>query len=249
MRLDPIEHSTRPFVMNDNIIIGNGLIAREFRDDIKEDHGLCIFASGVSNSTCEDTSEFERESALLRSVMSSRAQGRVLIYFSTCSVYDLSQHKSSMYIRHKTAMEAIVKNHPGFYIFRLPQVVGHTKNTNTLTNFLKNSIIDSRKIYIQKFATRNIIDVHDAAKLARTIVASNSHLNQTINIANLKSDSVIDIVKIMEKVLGREAVYELVAAGYAYSIDTTITSSIIEHCNINFDATYTSRTLSKYYSI
>jgi len=235
--------------MNDNIIIGKGLIAREFNDAIKDDHGLCIFASGVSNSTCEDTSEFERESTLLRSVMSSPAQGRVFIYLSTCSVYDLSQHNSSKYIRHKMSMESIVRNHPSFYIFRLPQVVGQTKNPNTLTNFLNNSIVDGRKIFIQKFATRNIIDVHDAVKLARTIIVSNSYSNQTINIANARSDSVIDILKAMEKVLGREAIYELVEAGCDYSIDTTIISSFVENCNINFDFNYTSRTLEKYYSV
>jgi nucleoside-diphosphate-sugar epimerase len=235
--------------MNDNIIIGNGMIAHEFSDAIKEDHGLCIFASGVSNSTCEDTSEFKRENELLRSVMSTSAKDRVLIYVSTCSVYDLSQHNSSMYIRHKTSMESIVRNHPSFYIFRLPQVVGHTKNLNTLTNFLKNSIVDGRKIFIQKFATRNIIDVQDAVKLARTIIVSNGYSNQTVNIANTRSDSVIDILKAMEKVLGREAIYELVEAGCAYSIDTTIISSIVGNCNINFDFNYTSRTLEKYYSI
>ncbi len=224
------------------------MIANAFRDAIKEHNRLCIFASGVSNSKCEEISEFEREEALLRSVMKNSAQGRILIYLSTCSVYDNVQKNSSMYIRHKLSMESIVKNHPSFFIFRLPQVVGHTKNPNTLTNFLKNSIVDSRKIFIQKFATRNIIDVHDAVKLAYSIIVKDGYLNQTFNVANTKSVTVIDILNEMERVLDRKAIYEFVEDGCSYSIDTATVSDLVESCNINFDVSYTSRTLEKYYS-
>ena len=232
-----------------NIIIGNGLIAREFNNCLKENLGLCIFASGVSNSTCKDTREFERENALLRSVMSNHAQGRTLIYLSTCSIYDLSQVNTSNYIVHKMAMESIVRTHPSYYIFRLPQVVGQANNPNTLTNFLKNSIISGRNILIQKFATRNIIDVHDVVKLACAIGASDGYLNNTINIANTKSDSVIDILKKMEEVLEKKANFELVESGYSYSIDTVIVNNIAKCCEISFDLYYTSRTLAKYYAI
>lgn len=234
--------------MSANIIIGNGLIAREFRDVFVNDSGVCVFASGVSNSTCEDIGDFGREDALLRSVMNGHAKGRSLIYLSTCSVYDLSQRNSSMYIRHKMAMESIVRKHPSFYIFRLPQVVGYTENLNTLTNFLKNAILDEKAIFIHKLATRNIIDVRDVVTIARMIVNSGEHLNQIINIANPQSDSVIDIVKMMERVLGKMAIYELVEAGCSYSIDTTAIEGIVERCSIAFDSSYTSRTLAKYYS-
>lgn len=235
--------------MSNSIIIGRGLIAREFHVAMKGDREFCIFASGVSNSTCTEDAEFERERMLLRSVMSGCAQGRTLVYFSTCSVYDVLQNQTSKYIRHKLFMEDVVREHPSFYIFRVPQVVGFTSNPYTLTNYFRDSIFDGRDILIQKFATRNIIDVSDVRKIVIGIINSETFLNQTLNIANSMTHSVIDILRGMEIVLGRKAVYSLVEIGYSYCIDSSIAEDYAKFCDVNFDSGYLLKTLRKYYSV
>jgi hypothetical protein len=64
------------------MIVGNGLIAREFKNFEHEE--VVYFASGVSNSINPSQSDFNREQKLLIESLKTR---KPLVYFSTTSVY------------------------------------------------------------------------------------------------------------------------------------------------------------------
>ena len=61
------------------MIVGNGSIASvlEDRDD------LVFFASGVSNSSCTDEKEYERELNLLKTIPTDKH----IVYFSNLGIY------------------------------------------------------------------------------------------------------------------------------------------------------------------
>ena len=77
------------------MIIGNGLIANVF-GDYKENDNYVIFASGVSDSTNMDESAFKREEQLLNEITTLYKE-KIIIYFSTCSIYDTQKKVPPMY--------------------------------------------------------------------------------------------------------------------------------------------------------
>jgi hypothetical protein len=108
-------------------IVGNGDVASVLTD--RED--LTFFASGVSNSSCNDTDEFLREIDLLM----KQDKSKRLVYFSTLSIYD----KKTPYTTHKKAMEAFIKkSFNKWCIIRLGNITWGN-NPNTFINFLKNN--------------------------------------------------------------------------------------------------------------
>lgn len=107
------------------MIIGKGDIASVLtdRDDV------IYFASGVSNSKCKDTYEFDREMRLLL----SQPRNIHLVYFSSLCIY----YGKTEYARHKRIMETTIRTHFGAYtIVRLGNI-DWGKNPNTLINYLR----------------------------------------------------------------------------------------------------------------
>lgn len=129
------------------MIVGDGLIATALKNSSLDKEGLVFFASGVSNSLCESTLEFERESDLLSSVISNNLGSQKFIYFSTCSVYDDAK-KLSPYVLHKLKMEEEVLRLKDGLVIRLPQIVGNSSNPHTLTNYFYTCV---KKINLLKF--------------------------------------------------------------------------------------------------
>jgi hypothetical protein len=80
------------------MIIGKGSIARvlEDRDD------LVFFASGVSNSSCKDEKEYQREFNLLKTVPTDQH----VVYFSNLGIY----YKEDRYTQHKKEIEEYIRN-------------------------------------------------------------------------------------------------------------------------------------------
>src|SRR5437868_6944217 len=106
------------------MIIGNGLIARTL-SDYKNDDSIIIFASGVSNSGEIKKEEYEREKKLLNQ---QKNKNKLLVYFSTCSVFDPSL-SDSHYIIHKKEIESILENNfENYLLIRLPILIGKTSN-------------------------------------------------------------------------------------------------------------------------
>lgn len=223
------------------MIVGTGLIARAFQS-FADDQNNIIFASGVSNSGERDPAVFSRERGLLLDFL-SETRGR-LVYFGSCNVVNPEQ--DSPYFEHKRAMERIVVGSGRGIVFRLPQVVGHTRNPNTLTNHLRDCIIQARPLTLWTRAQRNLIDIDDVASIARYLLAS-PDAPTLVSIASPWSLPMPHLVSLFEQVLGKKAVVELVERGEQMHIDSALAEAIANDIGLDFGPDYPLRVIQKYY--
>ncbi len=218
------------------------MLAKEFHSYINSDD-IIIFASGVSNSKETDESEFKREKGLLEDTINANPLKKI-IYFSTCSMYD-NYFKHNKYTLHKLEMEAVIeKLATNYLIIRLPQVVG-ANNKHQLMGFLYDSI-DNNKPFDLYNIDRNIIDIFDIKKIVDFIVDNTLYSNKTINVANPENINVLDLVKKIEKMLNKKALYKLVALEGSFIIDTSEISFIIKELKL-FNDRYTEQIIKSYY--
>ena len=230
----------------DNIIIGNGLVAKSIAPLDFLLNETCIFASGVSNSTCNSADEFERERCLLQTTIDGLA-GRKIVYFSTCSIYDNFLNKKSQYVIHKLKMEELVRLCNNFLIIRLPLLIGFTRNPHTLANFLFYKITHGETFEVYNSAFRNILDVNHAALISVNAINNLNLKNDTINIANPKSIHILELIRIMESVLCKSAYYKLIDGGSRIDIFENYTDCVSDLFDIIFDCNYEMRIIEKYY--
>ena len=228
------------------MIIGSGLIAQAFAKSYSQQDEVCIFAAGVSNSSCMDVREFGRERKLLLKTLKQTRHVGVFVYFGTCSVAD-QEARNSPYMLHKLAMEQLVVTHPRHLILRLPQVAGRTPNPHTLLNFLYARISRSEVFNLWKNAKRNIIDIDDVAAIAGQFIVGECARNTTISIANPINYSMIDIVSAMERAVGKRAICYLAERGSEYTIDTSAIYPVLEKANVKFGSDYLDKVMRKYY--
>lgn len=195
------------------MVIGNGLIANAFKK-YKKSKDVIIFASGVSNSKEVDTSEFEREKKKLKSY---KGKGR-LVYFSTCSLSDESLYNSP-YVLHKRGMENyILENFDDNIIFRLPIIVGNSKNPNTFFNYFKDRISKGLDLTIDKDATRYILDADDLHEMLSDLI-DNGPSSKIINVSLNNKTLVSDLIDIMEEILDNSVKRKYKEGGSSYDID------------------------------
>lgn len=228
------------------MIIGSGLLARAFADAFAQNDDVWIYAAGVSNSACRNASEFARERQRLSDTLKEAHLADAFVYFGTCSVADPDSRHTS-YVQHKLAMERLVQAHPQGLILRLPQVAGKTPNPHTLLNFLYARISRSERFDLWIDAKRNIIDVVDVGLIAKQLIADRSMRNATINVANTVSYPMRDIVRAMERVTGKKALFDVVDRGSEYLVDTGRIIPILNRLHIKFGNDYLDKVIGKYY--
>lgn len=228
------------------MIVGHGMLAKAFKTSDSVAESVCIFASGVSNSRCNDVNEFNREADLLRKKLAAHNEPAAFVYFGTCSVYDPASQVQP-YVLHKLAMEQMVQMHPFGLIARLPQVAGPNASPYTLLAVLCESIRSGQTIKVWQNATRNIIDVVDVVKIVSSWTSGPNQIGKVINIANPVSHPLKTIIESVESVLGRKGKLEMVSAGAAYAIDISAIGPLIENLGVNFDKDYLFRVISRYY--
>lgn len=119
------------------MIVGNGNIAKVLtdRDDV------LFFASGVSDSSCTDVTQFEREANLLCRM----PKDLHLVYFSNLGVY----RWDNAYIRHKKSMEKLVKNTFKSYSIVRVEVLEWARNKTTIHNYFRECIKNGTPITLQ----------------------------------------------------------------------------------------------------
>lgn len=226
------------------MIIGNGLLAQAFSSEFSDDADHIIFASGVSNSQEDRPQAFARERELL---LSTLAENKKLVYFSTCSVHDPAL-SLSLYVRHKIEMEKLILNSTKNMVFRLPQVVGKTQNPHTLTNYLYRQISTRSSFKIWLDARRYLIDVADVASIAAYLIKNDQSGGLITNISYPHSISILDLVGIFENLLEIPAIYDTVNAGAAYEIDTLTAKETAIKIGTHFNQDYVRKTIHQYYA-
>jgi nucleoside-diphosphate-sugar epimerase len=229
------------------MIIGSGFIANSFMHLYQRNTSITIFASGTSNSMNTSASDFEREHRLINKALNNDNFNSKLIYFSTCSVLNQSRSEMTPYIKHKMHMEKVVSMFPKYLIIRLPNVVGASSNSNTLLNFIHSKIKLQETFDLWTNAHRNIIDIGDVVDLSKQVIESDKFLNKTINIANPNNYKITEIVKVMEKLIGKSAIYKEKEIGSEYLIDIQPVKPVMASLKKDFGQDYLSSTLSRYY--
>ncbi|MBL6791439.1 MAG: NAD(P)-dependent oxidoreductase [Methylophilaceae bacterium] len=227
------------------LVVGNGLLASKFRScNLPED--IIVIASGVSDSSEFRQSKFNREKEL---VLNYAEQGRVLIYFSSCSV-ELPEKMWTPYIRHKNSMESLIINNKLGLVYRLPNVVGFGGNDKTMFNFLCSSIRNEKEIIVRKNAKRSLIDVDDVVKLVKYLVTlSMSKKELTYDIVRVVLPvqySVIEIIKTIENHYGKKAITSEGEADFLDVSKSLIVENCIKNKVIKFDNSYLLKLVKKY---
>lgn len=228
------------------MLIGSGLLAHAFPLAFSQREDVCIYAAGVSNSSCADTHEFARERQRLAVALKQASHVDAFVYFGTCSVAD-NDAQYTPYVQHKLAMEQLVQTHPQNLILRLPQCAGRTPNPHTLLNYLYARISRSESFNLWTKAKRNIIDVVDMASIAQQLIAINSMRNITINIANKVNYSISEVVDTIAHAVGKRAIYNVVERGTEYSIDISAILPLLEKSGVNFGDNYLEKVINRYY--
>lgn len=116
------------------MIVGSGNIAKCLTDR----PGAIFFASGVSNSRCEDWREFRKEEGLLI-LLHAKDPNDCIFYFSSLSAQINVDDRSNQvpYFAHKLKMEHIIKGIcDNYVILRIGNLIGDT-NPNTFINYIK----------------------------------------------------------------------------------------------------------------
>lgn len=169
------------------------MIAQSFKD---YDFGpVCIFASGVSDSTESDTSKYLKEYELVKRML-NESKSNLFVYFSTLSVLKCDYTE---YVKHKLFIEFYIKSVTNnFLILRLPNIVGKTKSENQLLPFLYNSLLKKEKIQVKKDTLRDLIDVEDLPKIVEFCIDKN--INGIINTSLENKIKVIDIIDYLIKI-------------------------------------------------
>ena len=229
------------------MIIWKWLMAKAF-SSYEKDSNIIIFASWVSNSKCDNNIDFKREVDLLKKVLNSN-KNKLLIYFSTCSIYDKSLTWSK-YINHKIWIEKIIKNNKNnnFIIVRISNPVWYTNNNFTLLNYLINKINNKEKITILSYAKRNLIDIDDLFKIVSYIISNRLFINKVVNVANNNNNSIFEIMKWIEEITWKKWMYNIEKRWGEPNINLEEIKSIIKKCNINFNEDYLINLLNKYYN-
>ena len=226
------------------MIIGRGLLASLFTENDRDD--IIFFASGVSNSLENRPEEFLREENLIRNTFTENP-GKLLIYFSTCSIYDSSKTESD-YVLHKLKMEQLIKNACEKYlILRVSNAVGKGGNPNLLMNYLVRSIKNNETINVHTKATRNLIDADDIKNITFKLI-ENQSFNKIVNVAYLQNYAIIEILEIIERFYNTKLSLNLIKSGSGYDINIPDIEDYFRINNLNNKESYLCRILEKYYS-
>ena len=136
-------------------------------------------------------------------------------------------------------------------MLRLPQVAGRTPNPHTLLNYLYARIARGERFAIWQAARRNVIDVEHVVRIVHLLVGGGNGWakarGETLAVANVRDYAMSEIVEAMERVTGKRAIYDLVARGGAYSVDTSRIRPLLGPAGVTFDDGYLDRVLRKYY--
>jgi nucleoside-diphosphate-sugar epimerase len=232
------------------VIIGKGMIANIFQPAYLHDEEVIIFASGVSNSSGDISSAFQREESLLREIREAHPLAR-LVYFSTVSILDQSL-AGSAYVHHKIRMEVLLRSFDApCLICRTSNIVGRSDNPHTLMNHLVDRVDRGDTIELWEGAMRNLLDIehlfHAVDRCLHQVMLAKT---QTVNVVNPTSYGIRYIVSAVETHLGKKANLLLVDKGTSYDIPgKDLLPELFGQQFVQFDDRYLATMLEKYYPL
>ena len=130
------------------MIIGKGSIAKVLKDR----NDLLFFASGVSNSSCIDEKEYDREFNLLKTIPIDQH----IVYFSNLGIY----YKKDRYTQHKINIEEYIRNNFKSYTIVRIEVCEWVTTSNTILNVFKKQLSQGIEPIIQD-TTRYILSLNE----------------------------------------------------------------------------------------
>jgi hypothetical protein len=152
----------------DGMVIGSGLIARAFDPHTEALSGACIYAAGVSNSSCQDAREFERERQRLAAALASASSGGLFLYFSTCSI-DTRPCETAYAVQGRDGKSGEAARAPSC---RAPAASSRFDAKPAYAAESPYARIVRSERFAVWGATCNIIDVDDAARIVTDLVVA-----------------------------------------------------------------------------
>ena len=216
------------------MVIGNGLLASAF-NNYRFDDRYVIFASGVSNSSETDDSQFMMEEKLLRSTLKENKE-KHFIYFTSFIYF-------KKYGIHKMLMEDIIQmSGVSYTILKLSQVIGRGGNPANLFNYLVNNIKNGQVINVYNDTYRSLIDVEDVRRIVDFV--RNKYVY--VSFPYVEKLLIKDIVLLISKALNKNPMINFVdSQGFYYPDRTLLVDYILEELNITPEG-YTERIINKY---
>ena len=97
-------------------------------------------------------------------------------------------------------------------------------------------------------AERNIIDVSDVVRVVMYFLKTISHRNLLVNICNPSRVLVLDLVRKMEEIKGKQAQLEIIDGGGFYDVPLEETADVYSIIGLTFENDYIASVLQKYYA-
>ena len=235
--------------MEINNIIGNGFIGKSL-NKIKKDlirTNYIIYAAGISHSKTKSKRNLNKELNSFK-IFSKNNFSKKVIYISTADVTNNISNKS-LYVKNKIKIEKLVKKKfKNYIILRLPQIIGKSKNKNTLVNYFYFNIKNNKPLVLIKNFKRNVLDIDDILKLLKIIIYSKKTKNKVIILSNKYSVQPIDIVKIFEKKLNKTVNFKFKKIKkQIWPLYYQKNAHYFRKAKITFDRNYLLKTINKYY--
>ena len=226
------------------MIIGTGMIARGFKS-LEKNPDILIYAAGVSRSNEVNNDQFNKESELLKKAINLNKK---IIYFSTFSINQPKENYSP-YIIHKVKMEGLVNQSKKFIIYRFPQIIGYSKNSNLLLNYISEKIKTGSYFTIWKNCLRSLIDVNDLVKIVNYSATHKfgNFDNRIHNIYNQNLISVEEIVKIFERLYKIKGNYGFIEKQENVVYIDKSGEDLVRNAGVHFDKDYNLNLIHKYY--
>lgn len=235
--------------MKSKNIIGRGFIGKSLNSIKKliKKKGFVIYAAGISNSKIDSKKELKREIKLFRSFAVKNYLKKVIFISTTDVTHNLTNR--SEYVKNKINIENLIKRKFKYYIIvRLPQIIGKTRNNNTLIQNFYHKIKYGKKIIILKKYKRNILDIDDVLKALKVILKTKSNKNTIITLSNKYFINPIDIVRIFEKKLNKKAKYLFKESPkQIWPLNYEKNSKYFKKANVRFNRNYLLKKINKYY--
>ncbi|GAA3073193.1 nucleoside-diphosphate-sugar epimerase [Streptomyces olivoverticillatus] len=213
-------------------IVGDGFIARHLRPLAHRHPGAVVFAAGVSSAGSVSQEQFAREADLLYgTVRRCRADGRRLVYLSTCSAgmygapdcpgrEDGPVYPRSAYARHKLALEGVLAlSGVAHLILRTTHLVGPGQRPHQLLPSLVGQV-RAGALEVHRGAYRDLLHIDDAVRFFDALLAA-TEPGRVVNVASGTAVPVEDIGAHLERALGVVArkTYRDAAGAYTVSVE------------------------------